>query len=125
MNILYICNHANIVGGGEYSLFALIEGCKKNGHEVRAIVPGPEGFGHSRRRETRAQAVRAGPGRIHERQSRPRRRERRLLLPLRSCVGLLLRQRGGSLRTPGDFEGTASRGLAGADDLVANQGAVQ
>jgi glycosyltransferase involved in cell wall biosynthesis len=41
MNILYICNHADIVGGGEYSLFALIEGVRKKGHTVRAIVPGP------------------------------------------------------------------------------------
>lgn len=39
MKILYICNHANIVGGGEYSLFALIEGCRQQGHHVKAIVP--------------------------------------------------------------------------------------
>lgn len=40
MNILYICNHATIVGGGEYSLFSLIEGCRRQGHDVAAIVPG-------------------------------------------------------------------------------------
>lgn len=41
MQILFICNHADIVGGGEYSLFALIDGCRRHGHQVRAIVPGP------------------------------------------------------------------------------------